>query len=167
MAEKNGKVVPAANDTTADPVVRLVAQYIKDLSMENPNIDKMVAGPAGQPNIKIDVDAKARQMPQPGLYESVIELNVRASSPVGVIYDLEIVYGGLFEIRGMPEPMMEQFLLINGPMLMFPFVRRIVADLSREGGYPALMLDPIDFGRLYAERGKIKPAGTPDTRSLS
>ena len=74
------------------------------------------------------------------------------NSKAGVIYDLELTYAGLFEIQSIPQEALEPFLLINCPTLLFPFLRRIVADLTREGGFPPLLLDPIDFAVLFMQR---------------
>jgi preprotein translocase subunit SecB len=136
----------------AQAQVRIVAQYIKDLSFENPNIDKMLAGPGESPNINVEVNVGAKRMPPPDLYESAIEFRAKATSKIGTIYEVELVYGGLFKIEGIPAQSMEPFLLINCPTLLFPFVRRVIMDLTREAGYPPLLLDPIDFGGLYMNR---------------
>ena len=93
-----------------------------------------------------------------------------------MIYDLELAYAGLFEIQSMPEQALEPFLLINCPALLFPFLRRLVADLTREGGFPPLLLDPIDFAGLFMQQpaagsraggqagGELKAATGPQTR---
>ena len=130
---------------------RVVAQYIKDLSFENPNISKLLEGPGDSPNFDINVDVKTQQM-GPKLYESAIEFKARAISKSGTIYDLECVYAGLFQIESMPPQMMEPFLLVNCPALIFPYLRRLIADITREGGFPPLTLDPIDFGALFVRR---------------
>jgi len=86
------------------------------------------------------------------VFESTILFKAEAGSDTGVIYDLELAYAGLFEIQNLPEQALEPFLLINCPSLLFPFLRRIVADLTREGGFPPLLLDPIDFAALFMQR---------------
>ena len=98
------------------------------------------------------------------VFESAIQFKAEATSDTGVIYDLELAYAGLFEIDNMPEQMLEPFLLVNCPALLFPYLRRLVADLTREGGFPPLLLDPIDFANLYmsrqrerAEQAAVKP----------
>jgi preprotein translocase subunit SecB len=97
------------------------------------------------------------------VYESAIEFKAEATSPAGVIYDMELAYAGLFEIQSIPEQALQPFLLINCPSLLFPFLRRLVADLTREGGFPPLLLDPIDFAGLFMQRQQqaaqgIKPS---------
>ncbi|HEY7550217.1 MAG TPA: protein-export chaperone SecB, partial [Hyphomicrobiaceae bacterium] len=75
-----------------------------------------------------------------------------ATNKLGTIYDLELAYAGMFQVENLPEPALEPFLLIDCPTLLFPFVRRLVADLTREGGFPPLLLDPINFANLFAKR---------------
>ena len=130
---------------------RVVGQYIKDLSFENPNVTRLLQSPGDSPNLKLEVNVNANRV-GPDLYESAIELTANASNKAGVIYDLELVYAGLFKIENVPQQTLEPFLLINCPSLIFPFLRRLAADLTREGGFPPLLLDPIDFAGLYVRR---------------
>jgi len=91
-------------------------------------------------------------------FESAIELKAQATNKLGVIYDLELTFAGMFQVENLPEQAMEPFLLINCPALLFPFARRLVADLTREGGFPPLLLDPIDFAALFARRQQERAA---------
>jgi preprotein translocase subunit SecB len=135
------------------PQVRVLAQYIKDFSFENPNIDAMLTGSGDTPRLNIEVNVAARAIPdQANHYESGIALNAKAANTSHTIYEMELMYGGLFRIENLPQQALEPFLLINCPMLLFPFVRRIAADITREAGFPPLLLDPIDFAALYVER---------------
>jgi preprotein translocase subunit SecB len=131
--------------------VRVVGQYIKDLSFENPNVRKLLEGSSDKPNLRIEVNVNATKIAA-NAFESAIQFKAEAVGQAGVIYDLELAYAGLFEVQGMPEQALEPFLLINCPALLFPFLRRLVADLTREGGFPPLLLDPIDFAGLYMQR---------------
>ena len=143
--------------------VRVVGQYIKDLSFENPNVRKMLGGPGEQPALRVEVNVNATKLADK-MFESAILFKAEATSKAGVIYDLELAYAGLFEIQNLPEQALEPFLLINCPSLLFPFLRRIVADLTREGGFPPLLLDPIDFAGLFMQKKQqgaaqgVKPA---------
>ena len=130
---------------------RVVGQYIKDLSFENPNVGKLLQTQGENPNLQLEVNVNAKTVSK-DLYESAIEFKANASNKSGVIYDLELVYAGLFKIENIPQQALEPFLLINCPLLLFPFLRRLAADLTREGGFPPLLLDPIDFGGLYMRR---------------
>jgi preprotein translocase subunit SecB len=160
---KNGN--GAANMTEPDGIApiqaQVVGQYIKDLSFENPNVDKIMgAGPGDNPNIQLEVNVDARTADAANrIYESAINFRAHATSKIGTIYELEVVYAGLFRIQNIPEQALEPFLLINGPALIFPFLRRLLADITREGGFPPLLLDPIDFGALYMRRQQELAAG--------
>lgn len=150
---KNGGAARAPEKQAAPPVqAQVVAQYIKDLSFENPNVTKLLGGPGEDPNMSIEVSVNAQRMTKPDLFESAIELKAQATSKAGTIYIFECVYAGLFKIQNIPEQSLEPFLLINCPTLIFPFLRRLAADITREGGFPPLLLDPIDFGALYMQR---------------
>jgi preprotein translocase subunit SecB len=153
MADNPPSVPPDGPNGPKQPPIqaRIVAQYVKDLSFENPNVERLLSGPGEDPNLKIEVNVNAKTV-KDGLYESAIDFAAQAVSKAGVIYDLEVVYAGLFKIENMPKQALEPFLLINGPALLFPFLRRLIADLTREGGFPPLMLDPIDFAGLYMRR---------------
>ena len=130
---------------------QVIGQYIKDLSFENPNVRNLLDGPGEDPNLKLEVNVNAQRV-GPDAYESAIDFKAHASNKTGVIYDLEIVYAGLFKIKNIPEQSLEPFLLINCPALIFPFLRRLAADITREGGFPPLLLDPMDFGALFMRR---------------
>lgn len=140
-------------------VVRVVGQYIKDLSFENPNVRRLMESPTDKPELNVEVNVQAGQMTG-NVYESAIHFKATATSKAGVIYDLELSYAGAFQIENMPQDQLEPFLLINCPALLFPFVRRIVSDITREGGFPPLLLDPIDFSQLFARRQQSAQAPT-------
>ncbi len=142
---------PTPGSAQAPIEATVVSQYIKDLSFENPNIRHLVEGPGEDPSLNLEINVNGQRI-GPELYESAINLKAHATNKNGVIYDLELVYGGLFKIKNLPEQAAEPFLLINCPALLFPFLRRIAADITREGGYPPLLLDPMDFGSLYVAR---------------
>jgi len=168
MAEAaNGKGSQPAGDGKQQPPpvqAQVVGQYIKDLSFENPNVGKLIDGPGENPNLKVEVHVNAARM-GPDLYESAIDFKALATNKLGTIYDLEVVYAGLFKIQNIPEPALEPFLLINCPSITFPFLRRLVADLTREGGFPPLLLDPIDFAALFVRRQKERAAAVEKSKS--
>ena len=145
---------PEEKRQDAPPIqAQVVGQYIKDLSFENPNIGKLMGGPGEDPNMKLEINVNAQSMGD-NLYESAINLRAHATNKDGTIYILETVYAGLFRIKNIPQETLEPFLLVNCPALIFPFLRRLVGDISREGGFPPLMLDPIDFAGLFMQRQK-------------
>ncbi|MDX2258691.1 MAG: protein-export chaperone SecB [Hyphomicrobiaceae bacterium] len=162
MAENgNGTAGEAAKSGPAQIQAQIVAQYIKDLSFENPNITKMLSGPGENPNMRLEVNVGGRRV-GPDIYESAIDFSAKATNKEGTIYEMELVYAGMFRLQNIPDEALEPFLLINCPTLLFPFLRRLVADISREGGFPPLLLDPIDFAGLYVRRKKeeAEKAGT-------
>jgi preprotein translocase subunit SecB len=148
---------PPAGQPQPPVQVRVVAQYIKDLSFENPNVGKLIEGPGENPNLKLEVNVNGRRTGT-DLFESAIDFKAHATNKAGIIYDLEIVYAGMFKIENMPGQALEPFILINCPAILFPFLRRLAADLTREGGFPPLLLDPIDFAALYMRRQKTVAA---------
>lgn len=128
--------------------LNVLGQFIKDLSFENPNAPDSLRGPGENPNLQINVNVSARKLSDDD-YEVSIILDANAKNDEWAIYKLEIVYAGVFRIMNVPDQTLQPVLLVNCPSLLFPFLRRIAADLTREGGFPPLLLDPIDFVALY------------------
>ena len=159
---QNGSENPVAAQNGDTPAVQaqVVAQFIKDLSFENPNVEKLLSGPGENPNMKLEVNVNARRMNE-DLYESAIDFTAHATNQTGTIYQLEVVYAGIFKVKNIPEEALEPFLLINCPALLFPYLRRLASDLTREGGFPPLLLDPIDFASLYMRRKQEGEAQSP------
>ncbi|MGV1015317.1 MAG: protein-export chaperone SecB [Methyloceanibacter sp.] len=145
--------MPFAADTPrtgTEAQLTVLAQYIKDLSFESPAAPQSLQGPGQNPQLKVGINVNAGPRGDDA-YEVILNLDVHAKSDAGVIYNIELVYGGLFGLRNIPPHLLQPVLFVDCPTLLFPFMRRVLADLSRDGGFPPLMLDPIDFGRLYAQ----------------
>jgi preprotein translocase subunit SecB len=153
-----------ASPQTPPVHAQVVGQFIRDLSFENPNVQKLLDGPGENPNLKLEVNVNAERV-RADLYQSAIDFKAHATNKDGTIYIMECVYGGLFKIQNLPEQALEPFLLINCPTILFPFLRRLVADITREGGFPPLLLDPIDFGNLYVRRQQ-EMAANASTRPM-
>jgi preprotein translocase subunit SecB len=133
------------------PRVQIVTQYVKDLSFENPGAPTQLTA---RPAIELGVDLSARQMEGP-LFEVAMKLTVNAKVQGGdekPVFLVELTYAGLFQITNVPQDVLQQFLLIEGPHLLFPFARRIISDVVRDGGMPPLMIEPIDFASLYRSK---------------
>ena len=139
--------------------VRVVGQYIKDVLFASPNIHKLLSGIQDNPNLKVEIDVNAAQLGR-DVYETVIDFKANATAEIGIVYELEMMYGGVFKTEGVPEHQLDATLLVDCPMLLFPFMRRIVADLTREGGFPPLLLDPVDFGALYVRKRALAAQAT-------
>src|SRR6185437_9196764 len=132
------------------PQLTVLAQYIKDLSFESPGAPQTLQGPGQNPQLKVGVNVNAGPRGEE-TYEVALQLEVHAKSDEGVIYNVELVYGGLFRLRGVPQNLLQPVLFVDCPTLLFPFMRRVLSDVIRDGGFPPLMLDPIDFARLYTQ----------------
>jgi preprotein translocase subunit SecB len=133
-----------------DPHLTVLAQYVKDLSFENPNAPQSLQGPGENPQLKVSVNVNATPRGEE-MFEVLLNLEVHARSEAGVIYNTEMVYGGLFRLHNVPQARLQPVLFVDCPIILFPFLRRLLADITRDGGFPPLMLDPIDFNRLYHE----------------
>jgi preprotein translocase subunit SecB len=149
---------PAAPQEAHPPLV-IHGQYIKDLSFEAPNTPEIFRV-AGEPqDIPIGIDVKVRKL-EDGAFEVVLHLKVEAKTSDRVAFLFEIAYAGLCSIH-VPEQHVEPVLLVEVPRLLFPFVRAIVADMTKDGGFPPLMITPIDFAELYRQR--VQRAQAPAT----
>ncbi len=133
------------------PGIRIMAQFIRDLSFENPRAPESLRASATQPQIDLGVEMAARARPDE-LYEVDLKLTASAQNDGDPIFTVELLYGGLFQINGIAPENMEQVLLIECPRFLFPFARRVIAEMTSEGGFPPFMIDPIDFAVVYASR---------------
>jgi len=128
--------------------VNVLGQYIKDLSFENPNAPKSFQEPGENPNLQLNFNVGANKIGD-DTYEVTLHFEGEAKSEASGIYQLDLVYAGIFRVEGFPQDRLRPFLFVDCPAVLFPFVRRLIADLTREGGYPPLLIDPIDFAALY------------------
>jgi preprotein translocase subunit SecB len=145
MAEEEGNVQPNGADT--QPQIGLIAQYVKDLSFENPNAPA-VYQLQEQPRIDVQFNIGSQSVGD-DVYEVALKIEVKASTEEKTAFQVELLYAGLFGLRNIPADQLQPFLLAEAPRLLFPFARRVLADAVRDGNFPPLMLDPIDFGALY------------------
>lgn len=160
MTDTTGAPLAAQDDNEAAATgIRIVAQFVRDLSFENPLAPDSLRAAAGQPAIDMGVEMNARGRAD-GLFEVDLKLSARATREEQAVFHVEVVYGGLFHIAGVPEEALEQVLLIECPRFLFPFARRLIADVTSEGGFPPFLIDPIDFAGVYAAR-KAQAEGAP------
>ena len=138
-------------EAAAEPGIRILAQFIRDLSMENPRAPDALRPSQDQPQIDLNVEMNARGR-EDGLYEVDLKLSARAARSDGPLFVVELLYGGVFGISGVEAEDMEPVLLIECPRYLFPFARRIIAEVTSEGGFPPFLLDPIDFAAVYTAR---------------
>jgi len=143
------------------PPMLVQAQYIKDLSFENPRAPQSFSeARSAPPSVDINVDVGARPM-QERTFEVVLAVRAEAKVPSGSLFVAEVQYAGLFTVGDVPKEAVEPMLLIQAPMLLFPFARAIIAEAVREGGFAALLVQPIDFAALYRQRKQQGAAGGP------
>ena len=133
------------------PSMRILGQYLKDLSFENPNAPQALAPQQSQPDINIAVNVNARNLAPPD-FEVELHLDAKATSEGKVIFASELLFAGVFRMENFPANMLHAAVLIECPRMLFPFARQILADATRNGGFPPLMLDPIDFAGMYQKR---------------
>jgi preprotein translocase subunit SecB len=130
------------------PNMQIMSQFIRDLSFENPRAPASLR-PEKQPEVDVGVEMNARGR-NDGLFEVDLKISVTAKSDDAPMFAVEVLYGGLFQLSNIPENMMEPTLLVECPRYLFPFVRRIIADCTTDGGFtPPFFLEPIDFASLY------------------
>jgi len=125
------------------------AQYVKDLSFENPNAPQSLIGKGKQPKIDISVDIQVKALEEK-TFEVTLVLNANAKTDDKQMFITELSYAGVFTVD-VPENERQPLLMVYCPSILFPFARRIISDATRDGGFPPLMLDPIDFGSLFAQ----------------
>lgn len=158
MAETNG----AGQAAPQPPKMSVLAQFIRDMSFENILAQKGVTGEV-QPDVQVQVNLDAKKRTAENQYEVVLKLKIesKAKATSDVLFLLELDYAGVFSIENVPEDQLHPFLLIECPRMLFPFVRRIVSDVSRDGGFPPLNLETIDFLALYRNELARRQAAQP------
>jgi preprotein translocase subunit SecB len=167
MAEEEGNIVSEtlkANGEDTAPAVGMLNQYIKDLSVENPQAPHSFQWDA-TPQIDVQVNIQVNAI-NDEIHEVALKMSVKAESDNGVHFSVELDYGTLFGLRNITDEQAHPFLFGEAPRLMFPFARRVVADAVRDAGYPPLVLEPIDFNALYVQQiaqaqqmAETQPAG--------
>ncbi|MEO1686568.1 MAG: protein-export chaperone SecB [Pseudomonadota bacterium] len=152
----------AGGQQTVQPQVAIVSQYVRDLSFENIAAQKSLTN-QGKPDIKVTVnlDAKPRGEDR---FEVILKLNAESTAEGETLFITELDYAGVFMVKNVPQEQLHPFLLIECPRQLFPFARRIISDVTRDGGYPPLMLDMVDFMAIYRQelarrQAEQQPAG--------
>ncbi len=158
MAEGETTGEPLANGADTAPQVAVITQYVKDLSFENPNAPAVYQW-QGQPQIDVQFGIASQTVGE-DVYEATLKVEIKSVAANQTAFQIELVYAGLFAIRNVPEDQLPPFLLAEAPRLLFPFVRQIVANAVRDGGFPPLMLEPIDFGALYLQQLEAQEQAT-------
>jgi preprotein translocase subunit SecB len=145
------------------PSLQCLAQFTRDLSFENPNAPRSLQPQPQQPNISIQVNVNAKPIAQND-FEVELLIEGKAGERPNLLFAFELVYGGVFRLNNIPQENVHPIIMIECPRLLFPFGRQIIADAVRQGGFPPLFIDPIDFAGLYQQRAaemaaQQKPSG--------
>lgn len=149
---------PAANGEDTAPAAGLLSQYVKDFSFENPNAPAIFQSQTA-PAIDVQFNIGSGKVADE-VFEVVLKIEVRATAESQTAFIVDLSYAGLFGIRNVPEgEALDGFLLGEAPRLLFPFARRVLADAVRDGGFPPLMLEPIDFGGIYLQQRAANASG--------
>jgi preprotein translocase subunit SecB len=152
MAEE-GNVTSSLNlgngEDTA-PAAGLISQYVKDLSVENPNAPECFQW-QDAPQLDVQFNIAARPI-QADVHEVQLKIQINAKAEPGVAYIIDLTYAGLIGMRNLDEPQMHAFMFAEAPRLLFPFARRVIADAVRDAGFPPMLLEPIDFNGIYVQQ---------------
>lgn len=163
MANDNAQASNGELQNAPGLTLRVVAQYIKDLSFENPAAPGSLFAADTPPQIEASVDVAARRLGDAD-FEAELRITAKARRGEATAFIVELVYAGLFHIENAPSEALQPLLLIECPRLLFPFARRLIADTTRDGGFAPLLLDPIDFASLFRrqlEQQEAQPPGVP------
>ena len=147
-------------DDVAPPKMNILAQYVRDLSFENILAQKGVDGDLN-PEIQVNVNIDAKKRTTDKQFDVVVKLRVdsKSKNTNNVLFVLELDYGGVFQIENIPDDQLHPYLLIECPRMLYPFLRRIVSDITRDGGFPPLNLENIDFLKLYRQEIERRKQG--------
>ncbi len=140
-----------AGQADGQPSLNILGQYLKDLSFENPNAPQSLAIQDGQPEINISVNVNAKNL-APTDFEVELHIEAQATHEGNAVFAAELLYAGIFRLENIPEDALHPIILVECPRMIFPFARQILADATQKGGFPPLMLDPIDFASMYEKR---------------
>jgi preprotein translocase subunit SecB len=144
----------------------LNAQYIKDLSFENPRAPQSLVQPTQQPTVDINVDVKAQNL-GPDVFEVILTINATARNQEDPVFLVELAYGTVVTVKNAPQEMLASLVLVETPRIVFPFARAIIANATRDGGFPPLMINPIDFAELLRrQQSDVQPGVAPGSQAV-
>ena len=150
----------APTSAPARPTIFMRAQYIKDLSFESPRAPAILFSLREPPQMEVSVNLGANRLDE-HVYEIAMQIAVRAMSEKTTVFLCDLVYAGVVELQNVPEAVIEQTLFIQAAQLVYPFARRVVADVTRDGGFPPVALEPLDFAAMYAEQRQRQTEAAP------
>ncbi len=152
MADKKTPAPAGAQnpDPSTLPSLNIVGQYIRDLSFENPDAPASIMGAATSPVFNVGINVAVKKQTD-DVYAVELTLNAKAERDTKVLFNIELIYGGLFKILNVPENQMAPALMIECPRLIFPFARQVLANVTQAGGFPPLLMEPVDFANIYRQ----------------
>jgi len=150
------------NAQSAQPSMNMLGQYIRDLSFESPGAPGSIMLASGNPEFSINMDIDVRKQADE-VFAVELKLGAKADRENAVLFAIELVYGGVFRIRNVAEPQLSQLLMIECPRLIFPFARQVLASVTQQGGFPPVMMEPVDFGQFYLQKMQALNPGQPQT----
>jgi len=156
----NGGPTQSPSAQPGQAQLKVVGQYIKDLSFKNPNAPRSLAPTETQPAINIQINVIVQQLAETD-YEVALKLEGKAERAGSVLFAFELTFAGVFRVQNLPAETLQPLVMIECPRLLFPFAREIVANAVRNGGFPPLLLDPVDFVALYQQRAAKMQAAQP------
>ncbi len=168
MADETPATPPAGGAAAtpgAGPALNLIGQYIRDLSFENPGAPGSILAGQGQPKFNVSINVGVKKQAE-DIFAVELTLNARTERENSVLFSVELVYGGLFRIRNVAERDLAPVLMIQCPQLIFPFARQVLANVTQQGGFPPLLMDPVDFVQIYRQNlanlaAQQNPSGAP------
>lgn len=159
MAEQDSGAAAPSGDGIALQQLIVNAQYVKDLSFENPRAPHSLLQQKEPPEVQLGVDVKAQALGQ-DIYEVVLTVNANAKAGGEAVFVAELAYAAVVTVRNTPQDMLPMLLLVETPRLLFPFARAVIAGATREGGFPPLLLHPVDFAELLRRQQAAATSGT-------
>ena len=145
--EQQGTGANGAGEGSFQPQVSILAQYVKDLSVENPSAPQVYSWQV-QPNLDVQFNLNVQGAGE-NVHEVSLKFDISARSDNGTHFVIDLTYGGLFAIQNVPQEALSPFLLVEAPRLLFPFARQVISEAASGMGFPPVMLDPIDFASAY------------------
>lgn len=145
--ENQGAAAPQAG---AAPSMNLVGQYVRDLSFENPGAPGSILSGGGNPAFNVSISVGVKKQAD-DLYAVELNLKAKANREETLLFNVELVYGGVFRLKNIPEAQLSGLLMVECPRLIFPFARQVLANVTQQGGFPPLMMEPVDFMAIYRQ----------------
>lgn len=139
-------------DNQNTPHIAVNAQYIKDFSFENPGAPATLANLSAAPQIDLALDLNIQRMPEDDYFEVEISISAKAVNEKATLFIVDLKYAGVFNLINIPKDQVQMLLAVHCPSIIFPYARKIIADVTQDGGFQPLMIDPVDFGVLYSKK---------------